>query len=365
MTKIFFPETFFQYDKNNFKKNLEDNIILNELDNKIDLFQPNYIEKSELTIHLEDFLEFLLNKNIQIELPSQVQVKYFDFNRLEQLKYYLLHSENSLIQYFSKKIINVDYLYPASTDLDSHTIYICNHFKFQETDKLHHLKDRFNGNSQQVLEYVFAHELGHLCLLERNKNNINNNQNDLFNQLARNIEEGFAESFAIQLLCIKYPNLVKETKDFDYLKNNSSKTEQNAIVKFIQQKPKELHQLFNIYEYPMIYNHLPFKNQNGRIEKDINQIYENCFNLAIKNNKQVILNKLNNSDIQTNFIDQKIIEQLQKSLNLQQFLTSEELINKVHNEFNDKGFIKIINNIKNFKKSSNLNNLTNSNKPLI
>ena len=56
MTKIFFPETFFQYDKNNFKKNLEDNIILNELDNKIDLFQPNYIEKSELTIHLEDFL---------------------------------------------------------------------------------------------------------------------------------------------------------------------------------------------------------------------------------------------------------------------------------------------------------------------
>jgi hypothetical protein len=88
MTKIFFPETFFQYDKNNFKKNLEDNIILNELDNKIDLFQPNYIEKSELTIHLEDFLEFLLNKNIQIELPSQVQVKYFDFNRLEQLKYY-------------------------------------------------------------------------------------------------------------------------------------------------------------------------------------------------------------------------------------------------------------------------------------
>ena len=361
MTKFLFPEdaSFFELI---FDKKAEKNLFTN-----IDSLKENkkYIEKSELTIHLEDFLEFLLDKNIQIDLPSQVQVKYFDFDRLEQLKYQLLHSDKSLVQYFSKKILNVDYLYPASTDLVSHTIYICNHFKFQETDKLHHLKDRFNGNSQQVLEYVFAHELGHLCLLERNKHNINNNQNDLFNQLARNIEEGFAESFAIQLLCIKYPNLLKETKEFEYLKSNSSKTEQTAIVKFIQQKAKEIHQLFNIYEYPEIYSRLPLKNQNGNIETDINQIYENCFNLAIKNNKQVILNKLNNSDLKIKKIDQKIIEQLHKSLNLKQSLTAEELISKVHDEFNNKGFIKIINNIKNFKKSSALNNSTNSNKPLI
>ena len=107
------------------------------------------------------------------------------------------------------------------------------------------------------------------------------------------------------------------------------------------------------------------KNQNGNIETNINQIYENCFNLAIKNNKQVILNKLNNPDLKTKSIDQKVIEQLHKSLNLKQSLTAEELIRKVHDEFNNKGFIKIINNIKSFKKSSEINNSTHSNKPLI
>ena len=143
--------TIFKFPENTYE--LNDEIYQNKIKNSnINLgFTQKYIEKSELTIHLEDFLEFLLDKNIQIDLPSQVQVKYFDFDRLEQLKYQLLHNDNSLVQYFSKKILNVDYLYPASTDLVSHTIYICNHFKFQETDKLHHLKDRFNGNSQQVL----------------------------------------------------------------------------------------------------------------------------------------------------------------------------------------------------------------------
>ena len=153
-TVFVFPEFKFRYNISNFTNSEEKNSIIGDdiafFNNKTNL-NKKYIEKSELTIHLEDFLEFLLDKNIQIDLPSQVQVKYFDFDRLEQLKYQLLHSDNSLVQYFSKKILNVDYLYPASTDLVSHTIYICNHFKFQETDKLHHLKDRFNGNSQQVL----------------------------------------------------------------------------------------------------------------------------------------------------------------------------------------------------------------------
>ena len=79
--------TIFKFPENTYE--LNDEIYQNKIKNSnINLgFTQKYIEKSELTIHLEDFLEFLLDKNIQIDLPSQVQVKYFDFDKYEEIPF--------------------------------------------------------------------------------------------------------------------------------------------------------------------------------------------------------------------------------------------------------------------------------------
>lgn len=71
-TVFSFPETSFQFeskDKDYIGK--EKNPILESELN----INSSYLEKSEFTVHLEDFLENLIKNNMQFELPSKIEIK--------------------------------------------------------------------------------------------------------------------------------------------------------------------------------------------------------------------------------------------------------------------------------------------------
>jgi len=363
MTVFQFPESTFNFDLTPFGKQNQtlDDISFNTENNE------EYIEKSDFTVHLEEFLDSLIKKNIQFELPPKIEVRYYDYNDFDEFK--------DKLKDFGKKVTNKlpfsigflrkDFLYPASTDYSNGVIHICNHFKFEDQKHLIPFKNRFKGQSKKVLEYVFAHELGHLFLMERNKNNVNPNQDSLFRNLSLNIEEGFAEAFAIQLMHINYgkqkmENFTgSENNPFEELKNQSNNTQDKALKKYLNQKNSE--SILDEYEFPEIYKNLPFEDSNGNIETNKDVIYEKCLLLSLENNKQVVLNRLNNQEVKKKNLDKKFEKDLKKSLNLtEDNLSVESLINKFHKDFQTKGFLKVLKGIQSIRDNAfkNINDST-------
>lgn len=363
-TVFSFPETSFQFeskDKDYIGK--EKNPILESELN----INSSYLEKSEFTVHLEDFLENLIKNNMQFELPSKIEIKYYDYDDLTKFKDTLKDFGQKITKKlpFSISILRKDFLYPASTDYSNGVIHICNHFKYEENEKLISFKKRFKNQSQKVLEYVFAHELGHLFLMERNKKNVNPNQDNLFAKLSLNIEEGFAEAFAIQLMCINYGKQKVEDftgskgNPFEEMKNQSKNTEDKALERYLKKGNSET--ILNEYEFPEIYKKLPFEDSNGNIETNKDIIYEKCLLLSLENNKQVVLNRLNNQEVKKKNLDKKFEKDLKKSLNLTgNNLSVESLINKFHKDFQTKGFLKVLKGIQSIRDNAfkNINDST-------
>lgn len=335
-----------EYDFGEVEENLTDNESYNETSHSI-------IKKSNLTIHLENFLNTLIEKNIKITLPEKVTVKYFNYNKIKQFKSKLFSHDNELVKTIAKKTLKRGYIYPASSSFSSGIINISNNFDFSNTE-LSDFKQCFDG-AEKTLEYVFSHELGHLFLGEKNKTIINENQDELFTTLSSNIQEGFSESFAIQMMCIVYgeDKVSGYTKKFKELKNNSLNNEKDSVEKFLKDKTlgekfsdlfpivksKSSSKMFHSYEFPEIYDNLPLKDSKGNIETDIEKIYKGCLELALKNNKQVIKNKLNNENIKKFGFDKKLIEDLQETTKLKTDLI-DKLIDTIHDTFTNKGFLK-------------------------
>lgn len=367
-TEFIFPEENFIYKKEQFNKNPKENTLLTNENYEYDFGEfeedltdnesynktsHSIIKKSNLTVHLENFLNTLIEKNIQITLPQKITVQYFNYNKVKQFKSKLLSHDNELIKIISKKTLKKGYIYPASSSFSNSIIHISNNFDFSNTE-LADFKQCFGG-AEKTLEYVFSHELGHLFLGEKNKTIINENQDELFATLSLNIQEGFAESFAIQMMCVAYgeTKVSEDTNKFKQLKDNSSHNEKTSIEKFIKErtlgeqisdlfpivKSKDSSKMFHSYEFPEIYDNLPLKDSNGNVETDIEKIYQGCLNLALQNNKQVIKNKLNNESIKALGFDKKLIKNLQETTKLKTDLI-DKLIDNIHDTFTNKGFLK-------------------------
>ena len=71
--------------------------------------------------------------------------------------------------------------------------------------------------------------------------------------------------------------------------------------------------LLNSYDFPLVYNNIPLRDQNGNLEKNIDKIYEQSYQLALKNNKQAINNLLNNNTFNQYGFTKLFREELEKS----------------------------------------------------
>ena len=281
------------------------------------LYENN--EKYELTISLTEYLQFLSDNNLVPKLPDKIKIEYVQEDNL-------IHKAQLL---FGK-----NYEYPACMNPYNNTLYISNDFKRHSELKnnlyITNARNFFNGSIQKALEYAFGHELGHFNLLSKNLGKKLLPKNEVILTLARSIEESFAESFSIQIMLIKYPNLLNDTKNFENLKN---------YLDTLNEKT-EINKLIDSYYFPEVYKNLPFKDSKGNIETDIDKIYDNCYQLALINNKEVIKDifdnpKINKLEIAKTFKSslEKYLEdeiQKEKKENNNNVFTNEDLISVFH-----------------------------------
>ena len=94
--------------------------------------------------------------------------------------------------------------------------------------------------------------------------------------------------------------------------------------------------MFNPYEFPLVYKNSPFKDVNGNFITDMNLIFEKCFDTALNNNKEVILNKTAN--LHTTDFKQEILERLQE-ITQNKSNSFEELADSLHCKVKTSGFL--------------------------
>ena len=89
----------------------------------------------------------------------------------------------------------------------------------------------------------------------------------------------------------------------------------------------------------MIYKTIPFKDNNGNLETDINKIYDKCYQLALDNNKESIKNILNNEIFQKYRLTKVFSNEMEKSLNIMgENKTIDEIITLTHKELEEMSF---------------------------
>lgn len=289
--------------------------------------------KSELTDNLEDYLSFLSNHNLIPTLPKQIKIEYVN--------------EDSFI-HKTAMLLGRKYQYPACMNPYNNTLYISNDFKrssdLESNQYISKARNFFNGSVQKALEYAFGHELGHFNLITKNLNNNLLPKNEAVLPLARNIEESFAEAFAIQLLLIKYPELLVSTSNFESLNNYRLQQKKNNLAKLNENT--KINQLIDSYDFPEIYKNLPLKDVNGNIEKDINKIYDKCYQLALENNKEVIkevflntkIKELGLSNVLTSNLEQYLSIEIKEKQRTKENFTDDDLINTFHEKMKTLGF---------------------------
>ena len=291
-------------------------------------------ELSELTESLQEYLSFLINHNLIPKLPNKINIVYV--------------SEDSLIHKISQAF-NKTYEYPACMNPYTNTLYISNDFKrnsdLESNQYITKTRNFFNGSISKSLEYAFGHELGHFFLITKNKENNLLAKKQIVLSLARNIEEGFSEAFSIQIMNIKYPNLLNDTNNLKELLNYRN-SKRDLHLKTLLPNTK-LKNIIDSYYFPLIYQNLPLKDSNGNIEKDINKIYEKCHQLSLDNNKEVIKDVLNNnliiqlglSNIFKNNLTNFLIQSDKNLKNISKTnLTDDELVKNFHNKINSMSF---------------------------
>lgn len=299
------------------------------------------ITNYKITQSIKNYLNFMSDNNLLPYLPSKIKVVY-------------VNEENKIFNSLSN-LLKRKYAYPASMLPDNATLYISKDFelsnnkllsrnsKNQQEKYIIDLRNIFNQNNQQVLEYVFGHELGHFFLLIKNSNKNLLTSDVCLQRIARNIEEGFSEAFSLQLMYIKNSKL--NTKNIEKYRHDSTLSRFDFINDRTLDKEDMLNhfnsigfeKLIDTYDFKILYKELPIKNANGKIETDINIVYEQCYQLSLKNNKSVIEDMMNNENFQFYELSQKLYEKIQLSSEKEHNNLS-ELIDSVHEKFQNIGF---------------------------
>ncbi len=310
-TKILFPDS--------------NDLIINKLDKK---YSKQVISKNDLTINnvnsslkittkFIDYIDFLIVNNLLPDLPSELKIIYTRDN-----SFFTLDKNKQNINSISIAPPE-DYSYPACMVPSTNTLYLSNDLELNSntisnlwnktlskinpsaTNAVLNYRNIFNQDNQKALEYIVGHELGHFFLQLKNKDKPLLTKNPIVSQCALNIEESLSEIFKAHIMCLKH-HLNENSNDFPklkdyrinnekhrlrYLKNNPTEKDITEYQEYFKQKG--IDKLLSSYDFPLVYQNIPLRNNNGQLETDIDKIYEKSYQLALTNNKQAINNLLN------------------------------------------------------------------------
>ena len=354
-TKILFP------DSNDLIINKLNKKYSKEVISKNDLNINNVNSSLKITTKFIDYIDFLIVNNLLPDLPSELNIIYTRDN-----SFFTLDKNKQNINSISIEPPE-DYSYPACMVPSTNTLYLSNDLELNsntisnlwnktlskinpsKTNAVLNYRNIFNQDNQKALEYIVGHELGHFFLQLKNKDKPLLTQNPMIAQCALNIEESFSEIFSLHIMCLKH-NLNKNSNDFEKLKEyrvNSEKyrlryfknnpTEKDIIEYQEYFKQKGIDKLLNSYDFPLVYQNTPLRDSNGKLETDIDKIYEKSYQLALANNKQAINNLLNNEIFSKYGLTTLFQKELEKS---QKIITKDinQVIDSMHLQLNGMSF---------------------------
>ena len=346
---------------NEFKGTLKEENFTNE-----DLsFSNNKTESSsKISLIIKNYINYLVKNNLLPDLPNELKIVYVKDNSFFTLNNNKNNINNNSIE------PHENYLYPACMSPTTNTLYLSNDleldsnlfskywnkllksFNHSKSNTVLNYRENFNQDNQKVLEYVIGHELGHFFLQLKNKDKQLLKDNDIIKGCALNIEEAFSESFALHIMCLKNNKFEKETNNFEKINQYRVDTEKYRL-RFFKQNPIEqdiiqyqeyfnrngIDKLLDSYDFPLIYKNIPFKDNNGNIETDINKIYDRCYQLALDNNRKSIKNLLNNETFNKYGLTKIFINEMEKSLKvIGEDNTIDEIITLTHKELEGMSF---------------------------
>lgn len=252
---------------------------------------------------LKSYLNFIYKKSTIPQLPSTINIVYVKENNffkgmLKKLNYKKYQSPPR-------------YVYPASIIPENSTLYLSTDFNKSnktiskikngvETNDIVLFRNYFNQDNQKAIEYTFGHELGHFFLLSENHKKPKLEGSNVVMRIASNIEEGFAESFSIQLMYLKDSNFninsIKNGRFNDFKKRiKSIESEDYTKEEWLRTfRETGFENILDKYDFRELFNDLPIRDNKGEIEQDINVIYDKCLDISMENNKQAILSIMNN-----------------------------------------------------------------------
>ena len=225
-------------------------------------------------------------------------------------------------------------------------------FNSSKSNAVLNYREIFNQDNQKTLEYIIGHEFGHFFLQLKNKDKVLLTKNKIIEKFALNIEEAFSESFSLHIMCLKDKGIELKTNQFEKVNQYRLDTEKHRL-RFFKDNPNEkditqyqqyfkengIDKLPDSYDFPLIYKKIPFKDNNGNLETDINKIYDKCYQLALDNNRETIKKLLNNETFQKYGLTKILVNEMEKSLNIiNKNKTIEELITLTHKELEGMSF---------------------------
>ena len=319
-------------------------------------------DNNQTTYIMSNYISYLVINNLLPDLPSELNIIYIKDN-----SFFSLDKNKQNINSISVKPPE-DYAYPACMVPSTNTLYLSNDLELNSnilsdtwnkalkfvkpsaTNAVLNYRNIFNQDNQKALEYIVGHELGHFFLQLKNKDKPLLSQNPMIAQCALNIEESFSEIFSLHIMYLKHENIIKEFNNFEKLKEyrfNSEKyrlryfknnpTEKDIIEYQEYFKQKGIDKLLNSYDFPLVYQNTPLRDSNGKLETDIDKIYEKSYQLALANNKQAINNLLNNEKFNQYGLTTLFQKELEKSQN---FITKDinQVIDSMHLQLNGMSF---------------------------
>ena len=136
---------------------------------------------------------------------------------------------------------------------------------------------------------------------------------------------------------LKKDRLYAEKHRLRFFKNNPNEKDFIEYQQYFNQNG--IDKLLNGYDFPLIYKNIPFKDNNGNLETDINKIYDRCYQLALDNNRKSIKNLLNNETFNKYGLTKIFINEMEKSLKvIGEDNTIDEIITLTHKELEGMSF---------------------------
>ena len=319
---------------------------------------------TKITTNVSNYLNYLADNNLLPELPSELKIVYVKDN-----SFFTLDKNKKSINNVSSNPPD-NYLYPACMSPTSNTLYLSNDLELDsniisnlwnktlkvlnpsKSNAVLNYRDLFNQDNQKALEYIVGHEFGHFFLQLKNKDKNLLTKDKIIEKIALNIEEAFSESFSLHIMCLKNKGIELETNQFEKVHQYRLDTEKHRL-RFFKQNPTEkditqyqqyfkengIDKLLGDYDFPLIYKTIPFKDNNGNLETDINKIYDKCYQLSLDNNRETIKNILSNEIFQKYRLTKVFSNEMEKSLNIMgENKTIDEIITLTHKELEEMSF---------------------------